>query len=102
MDTNIRDETKDNFFNCIFCNKNTKKNNITKSICLDCMASIVTRIDIYPDETYQEFIDFAYNAKKKLSNGESAELIFKNLPEGFEDWLRENFMKTGFGIISKN
>jgi len=102
MDTNIRDETKDNFFNCIFCNKNIKKNNITKGICLDCMASIITRIDIYPDETYQKFIDFAYNAKKKLTNGESAELIFQNLPEGFEDWLKENFMKTGFGIISKN
>ena len=102
METNTVDETKAIFFNCVFCNKNKNKNNITKNICLNCMASIITRIDINPNKDYQKFIDFAYDAKNRLLSGESANTIFKNLPEGFEDWLQENFMKTGFGIISKN
>jgi transcription elongation factor Elf1 len=102
MDTNIRDETQNSFFNCIFCNRSIDKNNVTNSICLDCMASIITRIDIYPDEGYQKFIDFAYNAKNRLFSGESANTIFQDMPDGFEDWLKENFMKTGFGIISKD
>ena len=57
------------------------------------MASIIKRIDIYPNKDYQKFLDFAYDAKNRLLRGESANTIFKNLPEGFEDWLEENFMK---------
>lgn len=102
MDTNIRDEAQNSYFNCIFCNKKYAKNSVSKNICLDCMATIISRIDIYPNDDYQNFIDFAYNAKNRLLNGESANVIFKHLPDGFEDWLKENFIKTGFGIISKN
>ena len=85
--------------NCILCNKQIVNNEgIRKRLCLNCLAYIIQKIDIEPHEDYQQFIDFANNSKHRLLDGEKPEVIFKNIPNGFEDWLNNNFIKTGYGI----
>ena len=86
---------------CICCGKQiTKSEIIRKIMCLDCMAKIVKDINIEPNEHYSDFIDFAYNAKNRLENGEDPGKIMKNAPEGFDDWLKKNSSLRGYGIIS--
>jgi hypothetical protein len=64
------------------------------------MAKIVKEINIEPDEHYSDFIDFAYNAKNRLLNGEDAADIIANAPEGFDVWLKKNSSLKGYGVIS--
>ena len=64
------------------------------------MAYIIQKIDIEPHEDYQQFIDFAYESKHRLLDGEKPEVIFQNLPIGFEEWLQNNSIKTGYGVTS--
>ena len=86
---------------CLFCNKKIVDNKgIRKSICLNCMAYIIHKIDIQPHRDYQQFIDFAYESRHRLLDGEKPEVIFQNLPNGFEEWLQNNFIKTGYGVTS--
>ena len=86
---------------CIFCSKKiTKNEGLRRIMCIHCMAKIVEKLNILPNEHYSEFIDFAYGAKDRLINGEDAGLIFKNVPEGFDEWLKKNSSKTGFGLSS--
>jgi hypothetical protein len=86
---------------CICCGKEVTKNKVIRRImCLDCMANIIKNINIDPDEHYSDFIDFAYNAKDRLLNGEDAENIMDNAPEGFDVWLKKNSSLSGYGIIS--
>jgi len=86
---------------CICCNKKiTKNEGIRRIMCIYCMAKIVEKINIIPDEQFSEFTDFAYEVKDRLAKGEDAGLIFKNVPEGFDEWLKKNSLKTGFGVSS--
>jgi len=90
-----------NIGSCICCGKQITKNiTIRKIMCIDCMAKIIKDINIEPDEHYSDFIDFAYNIKNRLENGEDAREIMENTPEGFDAWLKKNSSLRGYGIIS--
>jgi len=85
---------------CVYCSDKFKNNDIGKNICLNCMAVIISKIDIYPNKNYQTFIDFAYESKNRLLHGESPKLIFEYVPDGFNEWIKDNVKKTGFGLIN--
>ena len=88
-----------NIEKCIFCNGKLLKNgDIKNTICFNCMAHLIKNIDIEPNKNYSEYIDFAYNAKNRLLKGEDIVSIFDNAPDGFDEWVRRNSLKTGFGI----
>jgi hypothetical protein len=91
-----------NINSCICCGKKiTKNENIRNIMCIDCMAKIIKDINIEPDDDYSDFIDFAYDIKKRLEKGEDARKIMKNTPEGFEVWLKKNSSLSGYGLISE-
>ena len=86
---------------CIFCSKQTTKNQkIRRIMCTKCMAYIVKKLNIVSNEDNPEFIDFTVDAKSRLSRGEDIKSIFKNIPEGYEEWLNKNPFSKSFGVIS--
>jgi len=86
---------------CFMCGKKiTATREIREGLCLDCMAFIVQHLDTYPHEDYPLFIDFAYAARNRLVSGESIDSVFKDVPEGFWEWLDDNYKKTGFGMTA--
>ena len=91
--------TNKKILKCILCNKKiTLDPGIRRTICLNCMAHLIKNLDIEPNNDYSDFLDFAYNAKDRIMKGENVVTIFNNIPDGFEDWVRKNSTKTGFGI----
>jgi hypothetical protein len=64
------------------------------------MAHIVKNLSLTPDKNYSEYIDFTVIAKDRLASNEDVELIFNNIPEGYEEWIKKNPFTQGFGITS--
>jgi hypothetical protein len=64
------------------------------------MAHIVKNMSLLPDESYSEFIEFTVDAKDRLDKNEDVELIFKRIPEGYEEWIKKNPFTQGFGVTS--
>jgi len=69
-------------------------------MCNLCMAHIVKNLSLSPDESYSGFIDFTADAKDRLERNEDVELIFKTIPEGYEEWIKKNPFTQGFGVTS--
>jgi len=69
-------------------------------MCNLCMAHIVKNSSLSTDKNYPEFIEFTVDAKNKLAKDENVELIFKNIPEGYEEWIKKNPFTQGFGVTS--
>ena len=69
-------------------------------MCTQCMAHIVKKLNIVSNEDNPEFIDFTVDAKSRLSLGEDIKSIFNNIPEGYEEWLKNNPFTKGFGVTS--
>ena len=91
-----------NIDSCICCGKKITENVTIRTImCIDCMAKIIKEINIEPDEDYSDYIDFAYNVKKRLEKGEEVSNIMKNTPDGFDAWLKKNSSLRGYGLISE-
>ena len=88
------------YASCALCNKKVKAQSSTERVlCVNCMAFIVETLDINPDQDYPLFIDFAYEAKRRLRSGDEIKDIFSNKPKGFEKWLIKNHIKKGYGLI---
>jgi hypothetical protein len=86
---------------CVLCNKQFPKSNQSEiSLCSHCMALLIQSIDIFPEEDYPVFLDYAYQAKDRLVSGEDIKSIAKDAPDGFKKWLVKNAKKTGFAITS--
>jgi len=86
---------------CIYCSKQITKNQKIRGImCTQCMAYIVTKLNIVSNEDNPEFIDFTVDARGKLSRGEDIKSIFNHIPEGYEEWLKNNPFTKGFGVTS--
>ena len=86
---------------CIYCSKQITKNQKIRGImCTQCMAYIVTKLSIPSNEDNPDFIDFTVDAKGRLSRGEDIKSIFNNIPEGYEEWLKNNPFTKGFGVTS--
>jgi hypothetical protein len=64
------------------------------------MAHIVKNLSISPDKSYSEFIDFTVDAKNRLDRNEDVELIFRSIPEGYEEWIKKNPFTQSFGVTS--
>jgi hypothetical protein len=91
---------KDSYSSCALCNKKTRDKSTTEQVlCVKCMAFIVENLDINPDDDYPLFIDYAYEAKRRLRSGDEIKDIFRNKPQGFEKWLLKNHVKKGYGLI---
>ena len=89
-----------NISSCVICSMKLKEKTATeRALCFKCMAYIVENLDINPHEDYPLFIEYAYEVKRRLSSGDEIRNIFRNKPKGFEQWLTENHMKKGYGII---
>ena len=69
-------------------------------MCNLCMAHIVKNLSLSPDEDYSGFIDFTVDAKDRLDRNEDIELIFKSIPEGYEEWIKKNPFTQSFGVTS--
>lgn len=69
-------------------------------MCNLCMAHIVKNLSLSKDENYPKFIDFTVNAKDRLERDEDIELIFKTVPDGYEEWIKKNPFTQGFGVTS--
>ena len=86
---------------CIYCSKQITKNQKIRGImCTQCMAHIVTKLSIPSNEDNPEFIEFTVDAKSRLWRGEDIKSIFNNIPEGYEEWLKNNPFTKGFGVTS--
>ena len=86
---------------CIYCSKQITKNQKIRGImCTQCMAYIVTKLSIPSNEDNPDFIDFTVDAKGRLSRGEDIKSIFNIIPEGYEEWLKNNPFTKGFGVTS--
>jgi DNA-directed RNA polymerase subunit RPC12/RpoP len=86
---------------CIYCSKQITKNQKIRGImCTQCMAYIVTKLSIPSNEDNPDFIDFTVDAKGRLSRGDDIKSIFNNIPEGYEEWLKNNPFTKGFGVTS--
>jgi hypothetical protein len=62
------------------------------------MAYLIESIDINPHDDYPEFIDFAYHSLDRLVSGEELQAIFKDIPNGFQEWLVNNAKKAGYAM----
>jgi len=86
---------------CILCGKKiTKNQKIRRIMCNECMAYIVKKLSIPSNEDNPDFIDFTVDAKGRLLHGDDIKSIFNNIPEGYEEWLKNNPFTKGFGVTS--
>ena len=86
---------------CICCSKQiTKNQKIRRIMCNECMAYIVKKLSIPSSEYNPDFIDFTVDAKNRLLHGDDIISIFNNIPEGYEEWLKNNPFSKSFGITS--
>ena len=69
-------------------------------MCNECMAYIVKKLSIPSSEYNPDFIDFTVDAKNRLLHGDDIISIFNNIPEGYEEWLKNNPFSKSFGITS--
>jgi len=86
---------------CLFCSKQiTKNQKIRRIMCNECMAYIVKKLSIPSNEYNPDFIDFTVDAKNRLLHGDDINSIFNNIPENYEEWLKNNPFSKSCGIIS--